>query len=156
MTQMDAALEAPQKTMKIPLLIGTVLMVALGAGSFFALYSGLIPPTGGGASSKTEAALPGISYVALDPMVISLGDSGTRHLRFTAQLEVPGRYLQEVELYKPRVIDVLNGYLRAVDVKQLEDPNALFRMRAQMLRRLQVITGDGRIQDLLIIEFVLN
>ncbi len=53
-------------------------------------------------------------------------------------------------------MDILNGYLRAVDVRDLEDPSALIRLRAQMLRRIQIVTGEGRVKDLLIMEFVLN
>ena len=56
----------------------------------------------------------------------------------------------------PRVLDVLNTYLRAVEVRDLEEPAALARLRAQMLRRIQVVTGEGRVRDLLIAEFVLN
>ncbi len=51
---------------------------------------------------------------------------------------------------------MLNSYLRAVEVRQLEDPSALLRLRAQMLRRVQIVTGEGRVRDLLISEFVLN
>ena len=32
----------------------------------------------------------------------------------------------------------------------------LVRLRAQMLRRVQMVTGEGRVRDLLITEFVLN
>jgi flagellar FliL protein len=56
----------------------------------------------------------------------------------------------------PRVLDVLNTYLRAVQARDIEDPAALARLRAQMLRRIQVVTGDGQVRDLLITEFVLN
>ena len=56
----------------------------------------------------------------------------------------------------PRILDVLNGYLRAVEVSQLDDPTALIRLRAQMLRRVQIVTGEGRVRDLLVTEFVLN
>ena len=59
-------------------------------------------------------------------------------------------------LLRPRILDVLNGYLRAVEVAELEDPSALVRLRAQMLRRIQVVAGEGRVNDLLISEFVLN
>jgi flagellar FliL protein len=54
------------------------------------------------------------------------------------------------------VLDVLNTYLRAVQARDIEDPAALARLRAQMLRRIQVVTGDGQVRDLLITEFVLN
>jgi flagellar FliL protein len=56
----------------------------------------------------------------------------------------------------PRIQDVLNTYLRAVDVEDLEEPAALLRLRAQMLRRVQVVVGDGPVRDLLVTEFVLN
>ena len=56
----------------------------------------------------------------------------------------------------PRVLDVLNTYLRAVDVRDLEQPSAIPRLRAQMLRRIQVVTGPDRVRDLLITEFILN
>ena len=56
----------------------------------------------------------------------------------------------------PRIVDVLNTYLRAVEVRDLEEPAAMARLRAQMLRRVQVVTGEGRVRDLLVTEFVLN
>lgn len=153
--------EAPKKRSKLPLIIGLVLMIALGGGGFYAVYSGLIlggEPTPEHVADDTPVpeALPDIAFVPLDPMVISLGGAVTRHLRFSAQLEVAAAYKAEVELLKPRVMDVLNGYLRAVEVTDLENPSALFKLRAQMLRRVQIVTGEGRVRDLLIIEFVLN
>ncbi len=56
----------------------------------------------------------------------------------------------------PRVLDVTNTYLRAVEVSQLEDPAALIRIRSHLLRRIQLVTGEGRVNDLLITEFILN
>lgn len=159
----DAAIEAeeaPKKKSKLPILIGLVLMLALGGGGFFAVYSGILLGAPAEHSDAHEEAapeaIPDIAFVPLDPMVISLQGSGARHLRFSAQLEVAKPYVADIELLKPRVMDVLNGYLRAVDVPALEDPSSLIRLRAQMLRRVQIVTGEGRVRDLLIIEFVLN
>ena len=90
-------------------------------------------------------------------MVVSLFDKGRdRQLRFRAQIEAPGRYQNDVETLLPRIVDVLNSYLRAVELDDLKDASALVRLRAQMLRRVQIVVGDGRINDLLIMEFVLN
>lgn len=153
--------DAPKKKSKLPLIIGLVLMLALGGGAFFALYTGLIlaPPAPEQAAHSSEPVpepLPEIAFVALDPMVISLGSNSAQHLRFSAQLEVSKTYEQDVTLLKPRVMDVLNGFLRAVAVSDLADPAALIRLRAQMLRRIQIVTGEGRVRDLLITEFVMN
>lgn len=141
---------------KKPLLIGLVLALALGGGGFFGAQTFL----GGGdhgADAAHAAPLPDVAFVPLDPLVISLGrESKNRHLRFSAQLEVEKARAAEVEALLPRVLDVLNGYLRAVEVAELEDPSALVRLRAQMLRRIQIVTGEGRVRDLLVMEFVLN
>lgn len=151
--------EKPQKKSKLPLIIGAVLMLVLGGGSFFVTWSGMLF-----SSEKPEpneeaevAPLPDIAFIPLEPIVISLGEAAKHaQFRMTAQLEVSKPHLAEVELLKPRVLDVLNGYLRAIEVRQLQEPGALVKLRAQMLRRIQVATGRGRVRDLLISEFVIN
>ncbi len=154
--------EAPQKKSKKGLIIGLVLAMVLGGGGFFAVYSGLVlaPATEEQVEEEAEAAvmdIPAVAYVELDPLVISLGRSGNnKHLRFRASLEVEPAYADDVTTLRPRVVDVLNSYLRAVEISELEDPSTLVSLRAQMLRRIQLVTGEGRVRDLLILEFVLN
>lgn len=152
--------EPPKGSFK-KILIGLVLALALGGAGFFATYSGMIGNKPKAAKQENGyepvADLPDIAFVALDPLVISLGSSGqSRHLRFRGSLEVVPGYENEVSKLLPRVIDVLNAYLRAVEIAMLEDPSALIKLRAQMLRRVQLVTGEGRVRDLLILEFVLN
>lgn len=160
MAEPEAGAEvAPKNKSKLPMLLGLILMLGLGGGGFYAVYSGKLlgTPSGHPAEEVVVAALPDISFVPVTPMVVSLGsNASSRHLRFTAELEVAKAYQPDVTLLMPRILDVLNGYLRAVDVAQLEDPTALIRLRAQMLRRVQIVTGEGRVRDLLVTEFVLN
>jgi flagellar FliL protein len=151
--------EVPKKRSKKPLLIGLVLALAFGGGGFYAAYSGLI--LGGGEEHPAEehgpGPLQGVAFVPLETVVISLDpDSGSAHLRFTAQLEVVDTAAADVTTLTPRILDVINSYLRAVDAVSIEDPHAMTKLRAQMLRRIQVVTGEGRVRDLLITEFVLN
>ncbi len=158
----DGEEEAPKKKSKKPMLFGLILALVLGGGGFYAVYSGMIlapaPEEGGMAEHATPSdSLPPIAFVPLEPLIISLGPrAGSRHLRFRAELEVNPDYQNDVELLLPRVLDVLNSYLRAVDLRDIEDPSALINLRAQMLRRIQLVTGEGRVRDLLIMEFVLN
>ena len=151
--------ETGRKPSRLPLILGILLAFLGGGGAFYVMYSGLLP--GGESQGKPPPAvvqaLPDVGFIALDPMVISLGaQSGNRHLRFSAQLEVASAHMADVRLLLPRVVDVLNSYLRALETRDLEDPVALTRLRAQMLRRIQIVTGEGRVKDLLIMEFVLN
>ena len=150
----------PKTKSKLPLLIGLALFLALGGGGFYAVYAGLLfaPVVAAAATpDATGQALPEIAFVPIDPVVVSLGKATeNRHLRLTAQLEVKRNAQTEVAALMPRILDVLNGYLRAVEVAELEDPDALVRLRSQMLRRIQIVTGEGRVRDLLVTEFVLN
>jgi len=152
--------ESPPKSSKMPMILGLVLALAAGGGGFYAVQSGLIL---GDESTKTTpeeietVELAPVTFVELDPILVSLGGSAVgTYLRFRAQLEVNGNQKENVEAVLPRVIDVLNSYLRSVEPEELQDQRALINLRAQMLRRVQVVTGPGWVEDLLIMEFVLN
>ncbi len=149
-----------KKKSKIPMIMGLSLgLIGAGAG-FFAVSSGMI--LNGESEQYSDAdeqaeQIPDVAFVPVDPLVISLREpSDSRHLRFRAQLEVPAQFQAEVEKLLPRVVDVLNSYLRALETADFEHPAALVRLRAQMLRRVQIVVGQGRVNDLLVMEFVLN
>lgn len=153
----------PGKGGKKGLILGLIASLLLGAGGFYATNSGLIggaktPQTHAGEKNAHQGSQTAeIAFLPLEPMVISLGHGATnQYLRFSCQLEVSVEYSQEVSHLIPRVQDVLNGYLRAVEARDIENPASMGRLRAQMLRRVQVVTGEGRVRDLLITEFVLN
>lgn len=148
--------EKPARTGLLkPLLIGAVAAAALGGGGWFAMHSGLLG--GGDTAAGDIAATSDLAFVPVPAMIISLGPTSRHeHLRFGATLEVARSQTTAIEMLMPRVVDVLNGYLRAIDIAAFEEPAALFRLRAQMLRRVQIVTGEGSVRDLLITEFVFN
>ena len=155
------------------LAIAALLAVATGGGVFHGVRSGALPlpflerwfaeAAGSGlegapetVSAATAAYSPG-AYVRLDPLVVSLGrEARADHLKVSLVIEVaPGRE-SEVEAAKPRLLDVLNVFLRAVDEREFEVPQSMERLRAQMLRRVQLVAPQGAVHDVLIQEFVLN
>ena len=148
------------KGSKLPMLIGIVMLLAESGGGCYATWSGMILASESAKDAPKKEILeaaPAVSYDEVDPLVISLrAPSQSKHLRFRTSLEVPKTAEEDVRLLLPRVMDVLNSYLRAVDPGDLEDTAALTRLRAQMLRRVQVVVGADKVNDLLIMEFVLN
>jgi flagellar FliL protein len=156
----ETADSPPPKPSKLPLLLGLGLALILGGAGFWAMFSGLLlsdPPHEPAPGVQISAPAPAGSYLPIDPITINLGQRGqSRHLRFVAQMEVVPAHAAEVGRLMPRIVDVLNTYLRAVDLPELEEPAALTRLRAQMLRRIQIVTGPGRVNDLLIMEFIFN
>ncbi|GEM_PF-98213 len=192
MTDQSANLDnsAPPSGKK-PLIIGLVAFFILGAGGFYAVYSGLVDgrtksstsenesghdapeehivdsPAAHGDQADSEHGATGgkndfttfgdIAFVPLRPLIISLGkNTSSQHLRFVAELEVAAIHVEDVVALTPRILDVLNGYLRAIEVPDIENPANLPRLRAQMLRRVQVVAGEGNVRDILVTEFVLN
>lgn len=151
--------EKPRRS-KLPLIVGCVMALALGGAGFFVARSGLLGGGGGGdhaGADITPAELPDIAFVPIDPVTISLPSGAlSGHLRFTAQLEVASPHSDEVAALMPRILDVLNGYLRAVEPASLQEAGALVRVRAQLLRRIQIVTGEGRVRDLLVTEFIFS
>lgn len=152
------------------LIIGLALALILGGGGFYAVYSGMValplpdanpaPKPDEVAKAEAEAAfaaLPRTAFAPMEPLVVSLGSGAAiRQLQLVAQLEIEPSAEEAIAALQPRVRDVLTTYLRAVSPADVEDPAALLRMRAQMLRRVQVVTGEGMVRDLLVSEFILR
>jgi flagellar FliL protein len=150
----------PKKGMLVPILFGVILACFAGGGGYWAAAYGPLSPAPEEHDDMTEVeerpAEP-VEFVPLETLIISLGpENGGRHLIFTAHLEVPRSYEDEVAHLSPRILDVLNSYLRVIDLSDLSEASTLGRLRAQMLRRVQVVAGTGRVNDLLVTEFVVN
>ncbi|TFL18442.1 flagellar basal body-associated FliL family protein [Jannaschia formosa] len=135
-----------------------ILALALGGGGFYATYSGLL---GGAAPAPADLAadmVPAVpTFLELDPLMITVGGEGSlRQLRFRAflQLSDPAGAAQVAAL-QPRILDIFATYLRALGLETLENPAALLRIRAQLLRRLQLLAGPDAVSDLLIVDFVI-
>jgi flagellar FliL protein len=156
----------PQKSSKMPMIIGLVLALVGGGGGFFAVSQGLIlaPESVPGEMHEDaehddveKGKLDDVAFVQMEPLTISMPRSSRyAHLRFRGELEVVKEHKGDVEAVLPRIVDVLNSYLRALEISDIEQVASLTRLRAQMLRRVQIVAGPTRVKDVLIMEFVLN
>ncbi|WP_158263535.1 flagellar basal body-associated FliL family protein [Aliiruegeria haliotis] len=167
MTETTTEVTVSNKNSRVLFFSSLLLSIALAAATFWAAYTNrVLGPELSSKFGKSEGILSGHdsalpaqipSFVELEPIVVSLGTANkTRHLRFRAHVEVGNENGDVVVALMPRILDVLNGYLRAVDIPELERPSSLIRLRAQMLRRVQLVAGESNVRDLLITEFVLN
>ncbi len=97
------------------------------------------------------------TFLALDPMVIAISPLGrSKYLKISLVLETDDAGAEEILNHGYYVKDVLNTFLRSVDSAVLEDPAAMSRLRAQILRRVRAIVPDADIQNVLITEFILT
>lgn len=146
---------------KTPLLVGAVSAVALGAGGFFSVYSGMLtlPFTEGQtevAGTTPSEVQEAPTYVTLEEIMVSLPrDAPARHIRFGAAIEVAPEFRNDVENLTPRLMDLINTYLRAADFSDIHESRSLIRIRTHLFRRIQIISPPGSVRDLLITKFVL-
>lgn len=161
---MSDAVQGPSDGMvkhtKYLLILGFVLFLSGGAGGYYTVSSGLVsaPESFGASAQLTEPALTDqVAYVPIDPLIVTLRQEEiSRQLRFSAQIEVYPEYQEEVAFAMPRILDTLNGYLRAVELEDMEDALALLRIRLHIFHRIDVIVGPEKVRDILITEFVLS
>ncbi|XAT62436.1 flagellar basal body protein FliL [Rhodobacteraceae bacterium Araon29] len=142
------------------LIISFILSLILGFGAFYLiqyLYPSHTESTHKSLVSDQAYDADDFAFVPLDPIIISFGKGADKsHLRLRAQLEVPSAQQHKVEQLKPRIVDVLNTFLSAIELSELEQPAALSLLRAKMLRRVKIVLGETTVNELLISEFVLN
>jgi len=155
--------QTPAKRSKLPLLIALVLFLAASAGGFFATFSGVLSVASliGGKMSENDAmqvaAISTPTYVSLGEIIVPLGpDAKAEFLLMTSEIEVAPEDVSTFEALLPRIQDLFNTYLRAVEARDLEQPNATMRLRDQLLRRLRVIAEPASPRDLLFTSFILR
>lgn len=161
----DGEEEAPKK----PSALKTLLFNAAGALALGGVAAGVafIAPIGGSSSDTVASAsdtkkkqtksYEDLVFVNLEPLVVTLGPNATsKYLKISISIETTQDHVKTIERLSPRFRDVLNTYLRAVDENDLIEPFAMTRLRAQMLRRIQVAASPDAVSDVLITDFVLN
>ena len=156
MEKAESAEDVPKGRGKLGLIVAALGTLLAAGGGFALTYLGVVQ--GLMAERSTPAPVgPTTAFVALDQITVSLhGDAGARFLRLSAQIEAPLHAQAEVQRLQPRLVSVMNTYLPALDAASLQEPAAIMRVRAQLLRRLQLVAGEDAIADVLITEFILG
>lgn len=150
---------------KLLLLVFLPLMLALGGAAAAVMlgvdFKSLV--TGAGAAVAEDDA-PGLDpasvvFVDLPELLVNLNVTGARlrFLKFAATLEVGSE--EEAALVKqfvPRITDNVHAYLRAVQVEELGGPDALYRVKRDLLARVNQEVRPVRVRDVLIKEMLVQ
>ncbi len=156
----DIPQDAPRRGIgKVGWGVTLLLALVLGGGGFYTTYAGALEAVLHPARTADDHAGPDQAaprFLELDPLMVSVGGNGSiRQLRFRAFLQLASGAGEGVPALQPRILDIFATYLRAVSVDRLEDPTSLLQLRAQLLRRVQLLVGPDVVDDLLIIDFVI-
>ena len=152
------------RSSRMPLIIGLVLFLVAAGGGFYATSSGKLSLASilGESKEKPEkqtkmASAPALTFLPVGEIVVPLGPSAqAKYLLLTAEIEVSSEDTETLQAMLPRIRDLFNTYLRAVEARDLEQPDATMRLRDQLLRRLRVIADPLSPRDILFTSFILR
>lgn len=148
--------------MRLLILIVPTLLVGL-AGGYFIGHN-----MGSEVAQQTEDLDPAEEQVQrdvsigpmfkLDPFVVNLNEPrGNRYLKTTIQLEMENEGLQsELERRKAQMRDIILALLTSKSTQELQALEGKFRLREELLSRLNALMVNGKIKRVYFTEFVIQ
>ena len=153
----DAPVETKGKSKRLILIAGGVIgVLALGGGAYFFLKGD--SKTAHVESHQVQRAA---SYIELRDIVVSLAPSvgrtqdHPRMLKLKLVIEVSNaRIVPEIQQLQPRIEDILQIYLRELRVSDLEGSAGLYRLKEELLRRVNSAVYPRRVDAVLFKDIV--
>lgn len=115
--------------------------------------------SGGGHGGKAEAPKGSVVFYDLPEMVVNLNSAGKRsnYLKISISLELAqANDAAKVEQVMPRIRDNFQTYLRELRVEDLRGSSGLFRLREELLSRVNVAAAPAKINDVLFKEMLVQ
>jgi flagellar FliL protein len=157
---------------KLFIIIGAAAIVVLlgGAGLFFFLSSGTAEADAEHAAAEGEhgaAATDGHGGAAaahtfifnLPPMVVNLNNEGEGEafMKLTVALEVANEAMMvEIQPRMAKVVDAFQVYLRELRRSDLEGSAGVYRLKEELLRRVNVAIYPSRVESVLFKEILVQ
>lgn len=171
-TEAEAGTEMPAKKgiNKLFIIIGAAAVVVLlgGAGLFFFMSSGSSSQAsaeGHAATAEGTAAGDHGAPVAdtfifnLEPMMVNLQstDGTQNYMKLTVALEVANEHMMsEIQPRLAKVIDAFQVYMRELRKSDLEGSAGVYRLKEELLRRVNLAVYPARIESILFKEILVQ
>jgi flagellar FliL protein len=148
-----------------------VLVVVLGLGAYMFLFSGgdeeaAVAEGGHGEAAHGvelahgEGVVHPVFYDVPDILVnVATGEQKPAFLKLSVSLELEGEAeaaKAAIEPVMPRVVDQLQTYLRELRVEDLTGSASVFRLKEEMLRRVNLAVEPVKVKDVLFREMIIQ
>lgn len=159
---------------KLFIIIGIVLLLLIGGGAA-AFFTGLLDPLlgsteeaaeggeggGDGGDGDGNAPLPPgqVVFFDLDEMIVNLNSSGRRQsvLKIKVSLELASADdLAKIQQVMPRVIDNFQTYLRELRIDDLRGSAGVYRLREELLTRVNIAVQPAKVNSVLFKEMLVQ
>ncbi|WP_205514199.1 flagellar basal body-associated FliL family protein [Stappia sp. BW2] len=134
-----------------------VLLAAGGAGYYFLMGSSAPAPVPGDPEAPQQVQKPVVFY-DLPEMTVNLATEGrTTYLKVRIALEVENRaMIDQIQPYLPRILDAFQIYLRELRPADLEGSAGLFRLKEELLRRINLSVYPAKVEGVLFKEILVQ
>jgi flagellar FliL protein len=171
---LDEGGDSPRKKLsgkKIVLFIMLPLLLLIGAGAGL-IFSGVLdsllgrnkPPAEAAPDAqpqqKAQPATKQSIFLDLPDQIVNLNTKGARKATFlkisvSLELESPGD-IELVNTAMPRIIDNFQIYLRELRIEDLQGSAGMYRLREELLRRVNLAARPARVKDVLFKEMLVQ
>jgi flagellar FliL protein len=155
--------EPPKKKKKskklLLILLPVVLLLAGGGGAYF---MGVFGSKGDPAVAKKKAEeerRKKIVYFPVPEILVNLSGTGgkTHYLKIRVSLELADKAeIPKIEAVLPRIVDNFQVYLRELRVEDLRGSAGLYRLREELLARVNVAAAPAKVSDVLFKEMLVQ
>ena len=158
----SGASPAGRKRLLIVIAVAVFLVVGGVAGAYFLGYMDpLISKLTGKERAPAEAGIQGKETVFMDlpELLVNLNTGGRRStfIKMKVTLEVEKKeHVPMVEKLMPRIIDNFQVYLRELRVEDLRGSIGMYRLREEMLLRVNTAAAPAQVNDVLFKEILIQ
>ena len=154
--------EAPKKKKSKKLLfilLPVLLLLGGGGGAYMmGLFGGHEDPAMAKKKAAEEARKQ-IVYYPVPEILVNLSGSGgkTHYLKIKVSLELANKNeIPKVEAVLPRIIDNFQVYLRELRVDDLRGSEGVYRLREELLARVNAAIDPGKVENVLFKEILVQ
>ena len=163
----QSAKKFSKRSLLLFVVLPLVMLIGIGAGAWvsgladplLAMFLGA-PPEGEEHSEAEKLAEAGpATYYELPQMLVNLNNTGRKSnfLKIIVSLEVRGEdSTQILDEALPRIVDNFQVYLRELRVEDLRGSAGVYRLREELLFRVNAAIGDVKVTDVLFKEMLVQ
>jgi len=151
-------------TKKVLLIVAVVLLLAVG-GFAAAYFTGLFDPviawiTSGDKTEEEQAAdRKDAVFFPLEEVIVNLNTGGRQStfLKIQISLELASaKDIPRIETIMPRIMDNFQVYLRELRIEDLKGSAGMYRLREELLSRVNIAAAPAKIHDVLFKEMLVQ
>jgi flagellar FliL protein len=146
----------------IVIAIAVLLLIAAAAGLWFSgIAQILLGKHEDTAKADTQApsAKEAIFYDGVPDMLVNLNTGGRKSnfLKLKVSLQIENKDdIPKIQAIQPRVVDTFQTYLRELRLEDLKGSAGLYRLREELLLRINAAVSPARIDDVLFQEMLVQ